>query len=82
VGLRESYDLPRKPPVPYRQWALMLAVPLIALGLWAFVLPRTPAMVAVLAVVLLISVFVGVWRVLSSRALHEPPGRDPVPPRE
>ena len=79
MSVRETYDLPRKPPVPFRHWALMLGVVLLALVLWR-VLPNSPVTVALLAIVLLGTVFFGVWRVLSSRSLHEPPRRDPTPP--
>lgn len=79
MRVRESYDLPRRPPVPYRQWALMVTVVFLALVLWR-VLPDSPLTVALLAVVVLATVFFGVWRVLSSRELREPPGHDPVPP--
>lgn len=78
---RETYDLPDNPPPPYRQWALMVAVLVIVLGGW-LLLPRSAVSVAILAVVTLAVVFLGVQRVLSSRALHQPPGHDPAPPRE
>jgi hypothetical protein len=77
--IRETYDLPQRTPVTYRQWGLMLLVPLLAIVLWV-VLPDSPVVVALLAIVVLATVFLGVWRILSSRQLSEPPGRDPVPP--
>jgi uncharacterized membrane protein YccC len=80
MKVRESYDLPPKPPVPHRQWALMVVVAIMALVLWR-VLPDSPVVVALLAIILLATVFFGVWRVLSSRSLREPPGHDPMPPR-
>ncbi len=80
MTVRQDYDLPSKPPVPYRQWALMLGFVVFALVLWRL-LPDSPVSVAILAVVLLATVFFGVWRVLSSRAVREAPGRDPMPPR-
>ena len=77
--IRETYDLPRRVPVPMRQWALMVGVIVIALGLWA-VLPDSPILVAVLVIVILGVVFAGVRSVLASRQLHEAPGRNPTPP--
>jgi hypothetical protein len=79
-SLRETYDLPEKPPVPARQWALMVLVPLLVLALWFFVLPHSALTVALLAVVMLVVVFTGVRLVLSSRALHDKPGRNPARP--
>jgi phosphatidylglycerophosphate synthase len=70
--IRETYDLPKRPPVAFRQWALMLTIVALALGLW-IVLPDSPVAVAAVAVVVLVAVFVGVQRVLASRALSEPP---------
>ena len=78
-NVRETYDLPRRPPVPMRQWLLMLAVPVIALGLW-LVLPHSPIIVALLVVVVLASVFAGVWGILRTRGMGTPPGRHPVAP--
>jgi 4-hydroxybenzoate polyprenyltransferase len=79
TNLRDDYDLPKKPPLPFRQAALMLTVVLLALGGW-LLLPNSPFTVALLAVVLLGTVFVGVGMVLRSRELDKKPGRNPVPP--
>jgi hypothetical protein len=32
--IRETYELPERPPVPYRIWVLTIVVPALALGLW------------------------------------------------
>jgi hypothetical protein len=77
--LREDYDLPERPPLPFRQAMVMFAVPLLALVLW-LVLPDSPITVALLAIALLAAVFTGVGLVLRSRELDEKPGRNPVPP--
>ena len=77
--LREDYDLPRKPPLPFRQAALMCAVVVAALAGW-LLLPNSPFSVALLAVALLAGVFIGVGAVLRSRELDEKPGRNPVTP--
>jgi thiol:disulfide interchange protein len=79
TNLREDYDLPRRPPLPFRQAAIMVAVVVLALALW-LLLPSSPVTVALLAVVLLAAVFVGVGAVLRSRELDEKPGRNPVTP--
>ena len=77
--LREDYDLPERPPLPFRQAMVMFAVPLLALVLW-LVLPDSPITVALLAIALLAAVFTGVGLVLRSRELDEKPGRNPVTP--
>ncbi len=79
TSVREDYDLPKRPPLPFRQMMVMFALPAIALGLW-FVLPSSPFTVGLLAVAVLAAVFIGVGAVLSSRELDEKPGRNPVPP--
>jgi 4-hydroxybenzoate polyprenyltransferase len=76
---RENYDLPKKPPLPFRQAVVMFTVVALALVGW-LLLPNSPLSVALLAVVLLAAVFVGVGMVLRSRELDEKPGRNPVPP--
>ena len=78
-SIRETYDLPQKTPMPVRQWGLMLLVPAVVVLLW-IVLPSSPIVVALLAIVTLAIVFIGVRMVLASRQLHEKPGRTPVPP--
>ncbi|HVF77250.1 MAG TPA: hypothetical protein VNA28_03045 [Solirubrobacteraceae bacterium] len=79
TDLRDDYDLPRKPPLPFRQAAVMFAVLLLALGGW-LLLPNSPFAVALLAIVVLAAVFIGVASVLRSRELTEKPGRNPVTP--
>jgi hypothetical protein len=79
MTIRETYDLPKRTPVPFRQWAVMLLVPLLTLGLW-LALPDSPITVAVLAVAILAAVFVGVGLVLSKSNLDAKPGRDPITP--
>jgi hypothetical protein len=76
---RENYDLPKRPPLPFRQAAVMFAVIVLALGLW-LLLPNSPFSVAFLAIVLLAAVFTGVGLVLRSRELDKKPGRNPVTP--
>jgi len=76
---RKNYDLPKRPPLPFRQAAVMFTVVLLALGLW-LLLPSSPFSVAFLAIVLLAVVFIGVGSVLRSRELDEKPGRNPVTP--
>lgn len=77
--LREDYDLPKRPPLPFRHAIVMIALPVIALGLWLAV-PGSPITVALLAVAVLAAVFAGVGLVLRSRELDEKPGRHPVTP--
>jgi hypothetical protein len=76
---RENYDLPKRPPLPFRQAAVMVGVVLLALSLWFF-LPSSPITVALIAVILLATVFTGVGLVLRSKELDEKPGRNPVTP--
>ena len=76
---RENYDLPKRPPLPFRQAAVMFTIVLLALGLW-LVLPNSAISVAILAIVLLGAVFTGVGLVLKSRELDKKPGRNPVTP--
>ena len=79
TDLREDYDLPRKPPLPFRQAAFMLTFVVLALVAW-LLLPNSPITVGLLAVALLAVVFLGVGAVLRSRELNEKPGRNPVTP--
>lgn len=79
TDLRDDYDLPKKPPLPLRQAAVMFTVVALALGGW-LLLPNSPFAVALLAIVLLAAVFIGVGMVLRSRELDKKPGRNPVPP--
>ena len=78
-SIRETYDAPDETPSPMRMWALMVGVVLLALVLW-FVLPDSPITVAILAVVVLATVFFGVSRILASRQLSRVPQRRPTPP--
>jgi len=78
-SVRKTYDLPDTPPSPMRMWVLMCGVVVLALVLWA-VLPDSAVTVAILAVVVLATVFFGVWRVLSSRQMSSVPQRRPTPP--
>jgi hypothetical protein len=79
TNLREDYDLPKRPPLPFRHAVVMLVVLAMALGLW-LALPNSPIAVGLLAVTVLAAVFVGVGSVLRSRELDEKPGRNPVTP--
>lgn len=79
TSIRETYDLPRRPPVPVRHWAFMVGFVALALVLWV-VLPDSPVSVALLAIALLAVVFTGVASVLRSRALREPPPARPARP--
>lgn len=79
TDLRDDYDLPKKPPLPFRQAAVMFSVVALALGGW-LLLPNSPFAVALLAIGLLAAVFIGVGTVLRSRELDKKPGRNPVPP--
>lgn len=76
---RENYDLPKRPPLPFRQAVVMFGAVLLSLGLWFF-LPNSPIVVALIAVIILAAVFIGVGAVLRSRELDEKPGRNPVTP--
>jgi hypothetical protein len=78
-SLREIYELPDRPPIPYRVWALMLVVLAMSLGLW-LLLPDSTVAVVILFVAVTTTVFMGVWHVLASRDLEEPPPPNPVPP--
>lgn len=76
---RDTYDLPRRVPVPARHWALMVGMVVLALLLWA-ILPSSPVSVALMVILVLGAVFLGVANVLRSRQLADPPGHNPVPP--
>ena len=77
--IREIYELPERPPVPYRIWVLTIVVPALALGLW-LLLPDSAITVTVLFVAVVAAVFTGVTYVLHDRELEEPPPLHPVPP--
>ena len=78
-SVRETYDLPERPPVAFWQWGVMLGAPVLALGAW-FLAPDSPITVALLAIVILAAVFFGVSVVLRKRELSEPPRENPIPP--
>jgi hypothetical protein len=77
-SVRETYDLPERPPTPFRQWGFMVAVPVIVLVGW-IVLPDSPVAVALLAIASLLVVFAGIAWVLRSRQFSDPPRRNPAP---
>lgn len=72
-------NIPERPPIPFWQWAVMLAAPLLSLGLWRLA-PDSPVTVALLALGMLTAVFLGVSIVLRNREMSRPPGENPVPP--
>jgi hypothetical protein len=76
---RRNYDLPKRPPLPFRQAVVMFAAVLLALALWFF-LPNSAIVVGLIAVIMLAVVFTGVGLVLRSPELDEKPGRHPVTP--
>jgi hypothetical protein len=78
-NVRETYHLPDRAPVAYRHWLLMVGMVVAALVLWV-VLPDSAISVVLIALLLLGAVFLGVQRVLSSRAISETPGRNPTQP--
>jgi uncharacterized membrane protein len=79
-SIRESYDLPRKPPATFRFIAFMVAFAVGAPFLW-LVLPDGIVTVAVLALALLLIVGFALLTILSSRDLDQPPPRRPVSTR-
>jgi hypothetical protein len=72
-------NMPERTPVAVWQWIVMLAAPVLALGLWRL-LPDSPVMVALLAITVLVAVFLAVSLVLRNRELAEPPQEHPAPP--
>jgi uncharacterized membrane protein YqjE len=77
--VRETYDLPERPPFPIRMLALLALFPLVAIVLW-IVFPDSPIFVALLAISLLAFVFGSVGGVLRRRELREHPERRPTTP--
>jgi len=73
MSVREQYRVPQRPPLPFRMFALMLALPLASLVLWR-VFPDSPLTVVLFFVSVFAAVGFGVFRVLSSRRLSRPPG--------
>jgi hypothetical protein len=54
---------------------------LVAAIVWTFawlVLPDGPVTVVVLVLIVIVSLFAGLGRIMQSRQLSEPPGRNPV----
>ncbi len=72
MSVREQYDLPKRPPVPWRILALVGLVILLALALWRFG-PGGPFMVALTFGLIFGAVLAGVFMILSSRRVREPP---------
>lgn len=79
-SIRETYDLPRKPPALFRFAAFMVAFAVGAPLLW-LVLPHGVVTVAALAVALLLIIGFALRSILSSREIEQPPPRQPVPTR-
>ena len=79
-SIRDTYDLPRKPPAMFRFAAFMVAFAVAAPLLW-LVLPDGVVTVAVLAVALLLIIAFALRSILSSRDVEQPPWRRPVPTR-
>jgi hypothetical protein len=78
-SIRETYGLPRHVPIVVRIAVLMPIPPAVVIGLW-LVLPHSAAVVALLVFVAIALVLGGVWRILTSHELDEPPQRRPMPP--
>jgi hypothetical protein len=79
-SIRETYDLPRKPPATFRFAAFMVAFAVGAPLLW-LVLPDGIVTVAGLAIFLLVIIALALRSILSSRDVQQPPPRRPVPTR-
>jgi hypothetical protein len=80
ADIRESYDLPRKPPAVFRYIAFIGAFVIGAPLLW-LALPDGVVTVAGLAIFLLVIIALALRSILSSRDVNEAPGRNPVPTR-
>jgi hypothetical protein len=78
--IRETYDLPRKPPATFRFIGFMVAFAIGAPLLW-LVLPDGAVTVAALAIFLLLIIGLALRAILKSRDVQQPPGRNPVPTR-
>lgn len=78
-SVRESYDLPRRPPPAVKMLAFMAIFSIGATVAW-LVFPESAISVAVLFVALTLLVAGGVWWIFSRRDTREPPGRNPVRP--
>jgi membrane protein implicated in regulation of membrane protease activity len=79
-SIRETYDLPSKPPATFRFVAFMVAFAVGAPLLW-LALPHGVVTVAALAIALLLIIAVALRSILSSREVQQPPQRRPVPTR-
>ena len=80
ADIRETYDLPRKPPATFRFIAFMVAFAVGAPLLW-LVLPDGAVTVAALGIFLLVIIGLALRSILNSRDVNQPPGRNPVPTR-
>lgn len=78
--IRETYDLPRKPPATFR-FIGFLALFVVGAPLLWLVLPDGPVTVAALAIFFLLVIGFAIRAILSSRDITQPPGRNPVPTR-
>lgn len=72
MTLREDYGVPKRSPASLRMFAVMLGFVGLALAVGALA-ASSAILVAVAFVVLAAAVAVGVFTVLSSRRLREPP---------
>jgi hypothetical protein len=79
-SIRNTYDLPRKPPATFRFVAFMVAFAVGAPLLW-LALPHGVVTVAVLALALLLIIGFALHSILSSRDLEQPPPSRPAPTR-
>lgn len=78
--VRETYDLPRRPPAVFRYVGFLLAFVIGAPLLW-LVLPDGVVTVAALAIVLLVVIGFALRSILGSRDVRQAPPRRPVPTR-
>ncbi|HVL30708.1 MAG TPA: hypothetical protein VM299_00610 [Solirubrobacteraceae bacterium] len=79
-NIRETYDLPRKPPATMRYIAFVLAFVIAAPLLW-LILPDGIVTVALLGILLLVVIGLALRAILGSRDVNEPPPRRPAPTR-
>jgi hypothetical protein len=79
-SIRDTYDLPRKPPVTIRFVGFVVAFAVGAPLLW-LLLPDGVVTVAALAVLLLLVIGFALRSILSSREVEQQPPRRPVPTR-
>jgi hypothetical protein len=78
--IRETYDLPRKPPAVFR-FIGFLALFIVGAPLLWLLLPDGPVTVAVLAIFFLVVIGLALQPILTSRDITEPPGHNPVSTR-